>query len=374
MKSLLAIADDLTGAAEVAAIGHRAGWSAEVVTRWGEPRRGALTAVDTNTRLSLPTAAAQALSKIGNLIAGRGDQFVFKKTDSVLRGPVLAEITALAAALGRRRILLVPANPTLGRVIRDGHYFINGAPLDETAFAHDPHHPARTSDVARLLGPDATVCVCLPGDRLPESGVIVGAAATPDDIAAWARRLDATMLPAGGRDFFSATLTAQNLSGDGADNTFTPTDPTLLVRGSLASPTKLDHMLELPTAVLAGNVATRDQWIEHVLTSLETEPFVAVDCASSGDVHAPARIRAAFAELVRRAVQAGVVHHVMIEGGATAAAILNALDWHTLAAAREWVPGVATLRPVANNQIAVTMKPGSYVWPDQLWSAFVAAR
>ena len=43
MTSLLAIADDLTGAAEIAAVGHRVGWRAEVITRWSEPRDGVLT-------------------------------------------------------------------------------------------------------------------------------------------------------------------------------------------------------------------------------------------------------------------------------------------------------------------------------------------
>ena len=80
------------------------------------------------------------------------------------------------------------------------------------------------------------------------------------------------------------------------------------------------------------------------------------------------RIRAAFAELVRCAVDANTVRHLMIEGGATASSILNVLGWHRLAVAREWVPGVVTLRPATNDQVAVTMKPGSYVWPEELWS------
>jgi D-threonate/D-erythronate kinase len=71
---------------------------------------------------------------------------------------------------------------------------------------------------------------------------------------------------------------------------------------------------------------------------------------------------------MRRAIQAGVVRHVMIEGGATAASILNVLGWQRLAVVREWVPGVATLRPAADEHLTITMKPGSYVWPSELWS------
>ena len=366
--SMLAIADDLTGAAEIAAVGHRAGWPAEGITRWSKPREGALTALDTDPRLSPSEAAGRALSVIGRSVARDENNFVFKKTDSVLRGPVLAEVTALAAALGRSRVLLVPANPSLGRVIRDGHYFVNGVPLHETAFARDPHHPARTADVAALLGAGASVQVCKPDDPLPATGVIVGAAESADDIAAWARRLDSTVLPAGGRDFFTAALHALGLARDGADNTFAPAPPTLLVRGSLASPTRLDDGLELPARVVAGDEIALDRWIEHVLAALETESFVAVACARSDEPDAPMRIRAAFAELVRCAVEADTVRHLMVEGGATAASIFNVLGWQRLGVGREWVPGVATLRPVDHESIAVTMKPGSYVWPDELWS------
>lgn len=48
--------------------------------------------------------------------------------------------------------LLVPANPSRGRIIRDGRYFVDGIPLNEPAFARDPEHPPRSSSVAEMLG------------------------------------------------------------------------------------------------------------------------------------------------------------------------------------------------------------------------------
>lgn len=370
---MLAVADDLTGAAEIAAIGHRAGWRAEVMIRRGSPHVGALTVIDTDTRLCAPDAAARAVSALALSLAARDDIFVFKKTDSVLRGPVLAEVAALAAALGRPRVLLVPANPSLGRVIRDGRYFVNGIPLDQTAFARDPHHPARTADVATLLGTDGHVSVCTLNAELPRKGVIVAAATSADDIAAWAQRFDATMLAAGGRDFFTALLSSLGLTSRGDANDFTPSQPTLLVRGSLASPTRLDAALQLPVHAVAGDDGALAQWIEHVLTSLETGPLTAVECLRNDDPRAPTRIRGAFAELVRCAVESGVARHIMVEGGATAASILNVLGWQRLRVAREWVPGVVTLRPMNDERAVITMKPGSYEWPDALWTHVAAA-
>src|SRR5205814_9282515 len=89
-------------------------------------------------------AAAGALSQTG---AG----WIYKKVDSVLRGPVAAELEAVMKQLNFARILLVPANPGLGRTIRNGCYFVEGKPLDETHFRHDPEFPRLTSKVQDLL-------------------------------------------------------------------------------------------------------------------------------------------------------------------------------------------------------------------------------
>jgi hypothetical protein len=39
----------------------------------------------------------------------------------------------------------------------------------------------------------------------------------------------------------------------------------------------------------------------------------------------------------------------------------------------ENAPGVATLRPCADAQCLLTLKPGSYPWPDGWWSSLVDA-
>src|SRR5439155_544492 len=66
---------------------------------------------------------------------------IYKKIDSALRGPVLAEVQA---SMNQRRLdtaLLLPQNPSRGRTIESGQYLINGVPIDQTDFARDPDHP-----------------------------------------------------------------------------------------------------------------------------------------------------------------------------------------------------------------------------------------
>ena len=368
---MLAVADDLTGAAEIAAVGQRSGWRAQVLIRAGDFGDADLAVLDTDTRLAPADAAARALATVGDAAALRQWRLVYKKTDSVLRGPVLAELTALAAALGKKTMLLVPSNPSLGRVPRGGRYFVHGVPLDETAFARDPHHPARTSFVADLLGRRDDLHVLAPGSALPTSGIAIGEAASPEDLQAWAGCVDPSVLPAGGGEFFSAVLRQQVGENDRREIPAVPTAPTLLVCGTTAAPRRAANAVPLPRAyVEGGDESALTDWISRVLAALGTQPFVAATSAAdrSLDPRAPARIREALARLVQTAVDRRAFRHLMIEGGATAAAIFAALGWSRLSIAREWAQGIVTLRPASAGDLLVTMKPGSYTWPEALWS------
>jgi len=148
MNRVLVIADDLTGAAEIAGIGSRYGLPTRLVRDQLVHRpEGGLTVIDTDSRLLPASEAAATVWKfVEPLRAGQFD-LVFKKSDSVLRGPVLAEIDAMLTALGRASALLVPQNQSRGRVIRGGEYQVEGVPLYASAFANDPQYPARTSNV-----------------------------------------------------------------------------------------------------------------------------------------------------------------------------------------------------------------------------------
>lgn len=368
---MLAVADDLTGAAEIAAIGHRAGWRTEVVTHGHHFGDSDLTVIDTDTRLAAPAVAAQKLATVGTEAVNKAWDLIYKKTDSVLRGPVLAEVTALAGALQRKVVLLVPSNPSLGRVTRGGRYFVHAVPLDQTTFARDPHHPARTAVVAELLGRPGDVNVLPTGATIPSSGVVVGEAATPDDVRRWAAQVNERVLPAGGGEFFTTLLQRHVGRGPSVTDDFSPAKPTLLICGSTAAPRQADGVIPLPSDLLAKEDAFAiNQWVAAVVAALVARPFVAVrpPPERSSDPRTPGRIRDALVLLAQRALEARACRHLMIEGGATASSILAALGWTQLAVAREWAQGVVTLRPAVDKVNCVTMKPGSYHWPDSLWT------
>jgi D-threonate/D-erythronate kinase len=358
----IVLADDLTGAAEIAAIAHQAGLRALVLTALpAAPIQADVLVFDTNTRLaSRPEAARRIRSVVARLTKIRHAGF-FMKVDSVLRGPVLPQLAACARVLGRQRILLVAANPSLGRVIRHGRYMIDGQPLHQTAFARDPHHPRKTDEVIKLLGQARPAPVVCPASsrRLPRTGVLIGEAATANDIVAWADRLDRSTLPAGGADFFRAWLKTQTITRRAVSRYSLPTGGTLLLHGTTVA------ALNARALVFDGR---RPPSTRAVIAALQVHGAVAV-AASPTTLHdpgAPAAISLGFARLARNLHEAGAFRHLLIAGGATAATVLRALGWTSFKAIRVWGSGVVTLQPTAAPEFAVTVKPGSYPWPDKL--------
>jgi len=373
---LIVIADDLTGAAELAALAHQAGLRAVVLTE--PPRRTVAADVivcDSGTRLATPAAAARTVTLLARRLRSIPNAGIFKKVDSVLRGNVMAEIEACMEVLGLKRSLLVPCNPSLGRIINNGRYFIAGVPLHKTPFAREPHHPRKTCLVDRLLADGSSDVKCYHhAEELPQSGVSVGEASSPADVALWASRLDADTFPAGGADFFRMWL--QHLRAGKRIAPFAPPQmkATLMLSGT-ATPT--DPVTPLPGPALALNPVKLPKpgpLAAIALAHLRAAKLVSVfiqTTPKSGKGSSQA-INRMFLNLVRRLRPTKAFDHVLIAGGTTTALVLESLDWHRLEVVHVWGPGVVTLRPIEAPSILVTTKPGSYPWPVSLRRHFAA--
>lgn len=144
------LADDLSGALEVAAAFYQAGRKSIVI--WSEDGWAAcgpddVIGFDTETRNSAPTVAAAGVTKALQEAGARGRKLLFKKIDSTMRGPVAAELAAVAAALPGTTVLFTPANPHAGRTVRDGVLLVQGVPVAQTDFGRDPVMPVKESSI-----------------------------------------------------------------------------------------------------------------------------------------------------------------------------------------------------------------------------------
>ena len=239
---MLIIADDITGAAEIAGIAWRKGLKVRLMvyqpnmpttplSSWRGAGGEALI-LATDTRSGTEEEAVKTIEELfapstSPLQGGVGGGLIFKKTDSVLRGHVAAELQALMRVTGKQKALLIPQNPSKGRIVKDGIYYINGTPLDQTSFAYDPEFPAKTAEAKKLLKRSAGVQECRSSDNSwtsnlssPSShlssisspkggdgrGLLFPDATTLEEIREHVANADNDTLFAGGADMFEAVV------------------------------------------------------------------------------------------------------------------------------------------------------------------------
>lgn len=159
MRNILALADDMTGALEVGAHFAARGLRSVVSCLPLECDAAPVVVLNTETR---HLQAADAAARVARLVAECGagsDVFLYKKTDSTLRGNIRAELLALSRMFPHARIAYAPAYPRLGRTVRNGHLYLHGKAVHETEFANDALNPVWTSSIAELLGGDFAALV-----------------------------------------------------------------------------------------------------------------------------------------------------------------------------------------------------------------------
>jgi len=410
-ERIIVLADDLSGAAELAGIAFAHGLSAEVQREFEPHAKAKVIAIDTDSRHLAPAAAAARVREATEQVVETRSAWLFKKVDSVLRGNVRAEIEVMLQVTGQSRALLVPANPSRGRIIRGGRYLIEGLPLDQTPFAHDPQHPRVTSEVFTLLGPK-TAEIAVPDVE------------TQSQLEQFAAQCDATTLAAGAADFFTAFLKhrapqeargRESLSegrfpsgGSSTDKDSRPlavqiSAPALLACGSPAAwPARRDaclaagipvYTIHETTAASPGRgillLGVGDQRPEasgegeRGVGSLCRKPIFHQEPHSSIKTHDPFPSESNGETTLRMLAQHAArlssqlsAKTILAEGGATAAALANEMNWTRFQVVATAPAGVGVLQPLGSktsNAPLFLIKPGSYPWPPEIWQAFCEA-
>jgi len=162
LRSILIIADDLTGAADSAVQFRQAGFSAVVLAQPASHRsawpRAQVVSLSLNTRDASPAAVRRIWERQAPTIRALAqDALVYHKIDSTLRGHPGLEVRLLLDCLGAASAIVVPAFPKLGRHTVDGVHRVYGVPLAETEYSRTRRRSLPTSHLPDLLmaGDDA---------------------------------------------------------------------------------------------------------------------------------------------------------------------------------------------------------------------------
>lgn len=368
------IADDFTGAAELAGISLRYGLKVSLFTRDVKDTGADVLIVSSDSRSMNKDEALQETGRLLKALIDLNPTFIYKKTDSVMRGYVVEELKLQQDLQGLKRIFYLPANPSLNRIIQNGNYYVGGKPIAETDFANDPEFPVSSSSLKAILK-DPDIAVLTPGSSLPANGFFVGEATQTEDVEHWATVLDQHTLAAGAGDFFTAILLQQ----------FTAID-------------KPDPELSLPMVYVCGTAyaeavhfvkqAQPDGWVEYLSENSILHPerldqdladsckyrlqthsklILAIDGQSIPEGISAQDLRQSMAKVTQWILRRNIIHELFIEGGSTATAILEELKISELEPVNEWQRGVVRMK---YGNLYITVKPGSYALPEQIRQLF----
>lgn len=403
---LLIIADDFTGALDTGVQFAARGIKTRVVVGADAAlthQNADVLVVDTETR-HLP--AAQAYAAVEGLVQRAkyaGFAYLYKKTDSALRGNVGAELTALLSASGSRQLAFLPAFPQMNRVTKNGMQYIDGVPVTESPFGVDPFEPVRHAAVTDLLAeqtdlPAASFPALAADGSVPaEDGILVFDAATVDELRSTGRALlnNGGLRVLAGCAGFGAVL-PELLGLGGADVTCPALDPRLLVIcGSVNAIT----LAQLDKAEQAGFTRLRltphqklmpDYWrsvdgrmtLDHIEETLAAHPYNIIETNDEGGNEPTAtaadalgltreemrvRIASGVGQLVGALFASPAVGTLLLTGGDTLLQCMNSVGVHELEPICEMEHGVVLARFGCNGTTRyVITKSGGFGQADLL--------
>ncbi|MET8977980.1 4-hydroxythreonine-4-phosphate dehydrogenase PdxA [Streptomyces sp. NPDC004539] len=394
-RHLLALADDLSGAAETAAALAVPGCRIVLgPARWA-PQDGVPVVVDLDSRgLAAADAAARVREALRGVPAGT---FVLKKADSLLRGNLAAETAALVEDTGgvvgaegvggvggAAGVVVAIALPALGRTVRGGVVHLDGAPLHTTDAwrAEAAEAPRSVAEALGDIGGERTAVVPLEVVRdrslsrvlretLAAGRLPLCDAETDTDLdliaeAALGCGPDVRLTGTGGL----AAAVGRLLAARPAPVQRPPrrARPLLVVVGT-AEPTAVAqiaqlvergaHHIALPLDRLSTPVPLPDPDVPSGITVLSIDSTRGVHPGSAHRaVHALARLAA------DHAGAADVAADLVLTGGETARRVLDALDVPHLTLLGQIHHGA--VRTAAPDGRQIVTRPGSFGGTDSL--------
>jgi uncharacterized protein YgbK (DUF1537 family) len=400
-----AVADDMTGATDLCSTlrneGMRVVQTIGVVPDLELPGADAVV-VALKSRTAPPHEAVAdsraALARLRELGARRFFFKVCSTFDSTPEGNIGPVADALLDDLDAGLAVVCPAYPTNGRTVYRGHLFVGDRLLSESSMARHPLTPMTDPDLVRVLGrqtprrvglvPLAVVrrgadAIGARLDELREGGFsyAVADAVEDDDLRAIGAACAGLRLVVGGS---GVALGLPANFGLGRSEPAAPPaveGPAVVIAGSCSAATQeqVRRFAERHPAVkvdvldAVGRRDGADAIAAEALPRLAGEPVLVYTTAEPDEVArvqervgagtASAAAETVLGELARRFVAAGA-RRIVVAGGETSGAVLQALGVRALAVGPDIAPGVPWMTTLDEPRLALALKSGNFGGPD----------
>jgi uncharacterized protein YgbK (DUF1537 family) len=410
------IADDFTGGTDLANNLVKSGF--RTVQVLGVPDEGApepevdaiVVALKSRT-IPAGEAVAQSLAALEWLRGIGCEKFYFKYCstfDSTPRGNIGPVTDALLDALGESLTVMCPAFPDNGRTVYQGHLFVGSVPLNESGMQHHPLTPMTDANLLRVLAAQTPSPVGLLPYREVAGGpeqataglarvaatgarMVVADALDNDHLATLAVATRDLRLVTGGSGLALGLGRNYRLDTSGANRLPPPSGARLVLAGSASRATlgQIEHAkpllphlkldpLELDDAyetVIARAMA----WAAPLLGSA---PLLVYGSGAPEEVRhaqevlgvqrAGELIERAHSEIAVNLVDLGA-HQVIVAGGETSGAVVQALGVRALRIGPEIAPGIPwTSADRGGVTLHLALKSGNFGPPDMFTTAWAA--
>lgn len=411
MISLLIIADDFTGALDTGIQfqkrGIRTGVTTDKQCDFSKMDIDVLT-VDAETRHLSPEEARRTVFEVVLRAKRAKIPYIYKKTDSALRGNIGAELEGALEAFGDPWVCFVPAYPKAGRTTDQGIQYINAVPVAESVFGNDPFEPVRHSDLEELLGQQTKIPIRkITREEVRNGGIFAHKsdleiaavdAVTDEDLEAVSQALSKKIphLMAGCAGFAEMLPKLLDLPA-GSLEKIPEADGLIVCSGSLNPIT----FRQIRNAVSEGfskytlsekqlldkaYTVTKDHeiWIQKIINDFSERQRVIIEGEDSNleRTHFPANqnnektrkevaenLGAVYSSLIKRRLSGFYV----IVGGDTLFSVLNHLECTEIIPLRELSPGVVLSRIWENGETIYLISKAGGLGSDQVFTEILSA-
>lgn len=189
MIRLVIIADDFTGAMDTGVQFVKQGVGTIVTSRPDiDPQqfgKATVLSINTNSRHDTPETARLKVKNIIEKLGRCKVEYLYKKTDSALRGNVGSELEAVLEGMKVNQLPFIPAYPMNNRITVEGCQYVDGLPVHMSKAGQDLFTPVNSSYIADVIHKQSRIPVthtCFWQNQSHKKGICVYNASSNEEL------------------------------------------------------------------------------------------------------------------------------------------------------------------------------------------------